>query len=136
MNSALNCRLKELFGGSVSSEWVASMARERYANGPGHTIHRKNMKAVGMMISDTKNKMDNKSEIVIIVFASGKRKQEDDSTSDSQSKSATTLHNEVGPGGPLVRHRMYAVCVHAAHWIFLFHSTPDPYTSFGQPFSL
>jgi hypothetical protein len=56
MNSSLNCRFKELFGGSVSSEWVASMARERYANSPGRTIDRKTMKAVGMKISDTLKK--------------------------------------------------------------------------------
>jgi hypothetical protein len=104
MNSPLNCRFKELFGGSASSEWVASMAREIYANGPGRTINRKSMKAVGMKISDTtKKKSDNKSKIgktlegsgmtpkfhVMIVFASGKRKQEDNSTSESQSKNAT-----------------------------------------------
>ncbi len=56
MNSPLNCRFKELFGGSASSEWVASMARERYTNGPGRTIDRKTMKAVGMKISDTQKK--------------------------------------------------------------------------------
>jgi hypothetical protein len=58
-------QVKELFGGSASSEWVASMARERYTNGPGRTIDRKTMKAVGMKISDTQTKKsDNKSESV------------------------------------------------------------------------
>jgi hypothetical protein len=56
MNSPLNCRLKELFRGITSSEWVASIARERNANGPGRTIDRKTMKAVGMKISDTQKK--------------------------------------------------------------------------------
>jgi hypothetical protein len=56
MNSPLNCRFKELFGGSASSEWVASMAREIYSNGPGCTIDRKFVKAVGMKISDTPKK--------------------------------------------------------------------------------
>jgi hypothetical protein len=55
MNSPLNCRFKELFGGSASSEWVASMARERYANGPGRTIDRKTMKAVGMKIQQKRD---------------------------------------------------------------------------------
>jgi hypothetical protein len=56
MNSPWNCRFKELFGGSGSSQWVASVARERYANGPGRTIDRKTTKAVGMKISDTLKK--------------------------------------------------------------------------------
>ncbi len=56
MNSPLNCSFKELFGGRASSEWVARMARERYTNGPGRTIDRKTMKAVGMKISDTQKK--------------------------------------------------------------------------------
>jgi hypothetical protein len=114
MNSPLKCRFKELFGGSASSEWVASMGRERYTNGPGSTISRKTMKAVGMKISDTPNKKrDSKSEIVktfeasgmtpkfheMIAFASGKRKQQDDSTSGSQSKSATRTTLASGTSG-------------------------------------
>jgi hypothetical protein len=52
MNTPLNRRFKELFEGSASSEWVGSMVRERNANGPGRTIDRKAIKAVGTKISN------------------------------------------------------------------------------------
>jgi hypothetical protein len=63
MNSPLNCRFKELFRGSASSKWVASMARERYANGPGRTIDRKTKKAVQMKISDTPKQMTTRARL-------------------------------------------------------------------------